>query len=170
MTSIVELYFSENSYGFRLNRRAQQAIIKLLEYLNDGYTYIDDSIIAVGSRAAANRVMHTVTNWIERKLGLKVNIAKTKVTKPVNLKYLGFGFMKMNGMWETRQKRYWGLRKLGTSEWVAKKSVAFGDHYQAVAKITGLHFISWAGGFYIMLQICIYCKDAKKMGEIIKKL
>ena len=42
ITPIVEPYFSEYSYGFRPKRRAQQAIIKLLEYLNDGYTYIVD--------------------------------------------------------------------------------------------------------------------------------
>lgn len=304
LTPIVEPYFSEYSYGFRPNRSAQQAIIKLLEYLNDGYTYIvdidlekffdnvhhdklmtlvrniihdpdteslihkylkagvmikgkyeetplgtpqggnlspllsnimlneldkelearglhfvryaDDCIIAVGSSAAASRVMHTVTNWIERKLGLKVNMTKTKVTKPMNLKYLGFGFVKMNGKWEARphkdsiakfkrklkkltkrswsismderikrlnwvirgwinyfrigkmkgqltqidghlrtrmriviwkqwktsQKRYWGLRKLGAPEWMAKQSVGFADHYQAVAKTSGLHLIS----------------------------
>lgn len=304
LTPIVEPHFSEYSYGFRPRRSAQQAVIKLLEYLNDGYTYIvdidlekffdnvhhdklmtlvrniihdpdteslihkylkagvmvngkyeetsvgtpqggnlspllsnimlneldkelearglrfvryaDDCIIAVGSSAAANRVMHTVTNWIERKLGLKVNMTKTKVTKPTSLKYLGFGFVKMNGKWEARphgdsiesfkrklkkltkrswsismderikrlnyvirgwvnyfrigkmkkqltkidehlrtrmriviwkqwktsQKRYWGLRKLGAPEWMAKKSVAFHDHYQAVAKTTGLHLIS----------------------------
>ncbi|MUP49113.1 group II intron reverse transcriptase/maturase, partial [Veillonellaceae bacterium M2-8] len=34
--------FSEHSYGFRPGRRAQQAILELLEYLNDGYTYIVD--------------------------------------------------------------------------------------------------------------------------------
>ncbi len=44
--------------------------------------------------------------------------------------------------WKTRQKRMWGLRKLGAPEWMARKSVAFGDHYQAVAKTTGLHLIS----------------------------
>ena len=30
--------------------------------------YADDCVIAVGSRAAANRVMHTITKWIEKKL------------------------------------------------------------------------------------------------------
>ena len=303
LTPIVEPHFSEYSYGFRPNRCAQQAVIKLLEYFNDGYTYIvdidlekffdnvhhdklmtlvrniihapdteslipkylkagvmikgkyedtpvgtpqggnlspllsnimlneldkelearglhfvryaDDCVIAVGSSAAANRVMHTMTGWIERKLGLKVNMTKTKVTKPMKLKYLGFGFVKMNGKWEARphkdsianfkrklkrltnrswpitmderiqrlnwvirgwinyfrigkmkyqmmkidehlrtrmrvvvwkqwktnQKRYWGLRKLGAPEWMAKQSVGFGDHYQAVVKTTGLHYI-----------------------------
>jgi RNA-directed DNA polymerase len=165
ITPIVEPHFSDYSYGFRPGRRAQQAVIKLLEYLNDGYTYIvdidlekffdnvpqdklmtlvgkivkdpdtesliskylkagvmvkgkyeatnvgtpqggnlspilsnimlneldrelearglnfvryaDDCIIAVGSSAAANRVMNSIVKWIERKLGLKVNMTKT---------------------------------------------------------------------------------------------
>lgn len=305
LTPIAEPHFSENSYGFRPGRRAQQAVIKLLEYINDGYEYIvdidlekffdnvpqdklmtlvgklihdpdteslihkylkagvmvrgeyektekgtpqggnlspllsnimlneldkelearglrfvryaDDCVITVGSSAAANRVMHTVTSWIERKLGLKVNMTKTKVTRPSGLKYLGFGFWKdskdgkwkarlhkeslakfkrklkqltsrswsidmsirigklnqairgwinyfrvgsmktaLNRIderlrtrmriviwkqWKTREKRIWGLRKLGAPEWMAKQSAGFGDHYQAVAKTTGLHLI-----------------------------
>lgn len=56
--------------------------------------YADDSVIAVGSSASANRVMHTITKWIERKLGLKVNATKTHVCRPNELKYLGFGFYK----------------------------------------------------------------------------
>lgn len=304
LTPIVEPHFSEYSYGFRPNRRAQQAILKLLEYFNDGYTYVvdidlekffdnvpqdklmtlvgkliqdpdteslirkylnagvmvrgryeetnkgtpqggnlspllsnimlneldkelearglhfvryaDDCVIAVGSSAAANRVMHTITKWIEKKLGLKVNATKTKVTTPSKLKYLGFGFWKdaegwkarphkdsikrferklkqltkrswsvsmdyrieklnqairgwinyfrMGSMktvltridehlrtrmriviwkqWKKSPKRYWGLRRLGAPEWMARQSVGFGDHYQAVAKTTGLHLIS----------------------------
>ena len=64
--------------------------------------YADDCVIVVKSSAAASRVMHTVTNWIERKLGLKVNASKTKVTKPSHLKYLGFGFVKMGDKWQAR--------------------------------------------------------------------
>lgn len=59
----------------------------------------DDCVIAVGSDAAANRVMNTITKWIERKLGLQVNATKTKVTRPSKLKYLGFGFVKMGDKW-----------------------------------------------------------------------
>ena len=44
--------------------------------------------------------------------------------------------------WKKSAKRYWGLRKLGAPEWMAKQSVGFGNHYQAVAKTTGLHLIS----------------------------
>ena len=190
LTPIAEPHFSEYSYGFRPNRKAQQAIVKLLEYFNDGYTYIvdidlekffdnvpqdklmtlvhnlindpdteslirkylnagvmvkgkyekttkgtpqggnlspllsnimlneldrelesrglhfvryaDDCVITVGSSAAANRVMASVTRWIEKKLGLKVNAAKSKVTTPTKLKYLGFGFWKGIEGWKAK--------------------------------------------------------------------
>ena len=42
LTPIFDPMFSENSYGFRPNRRCEQAIIKLLEYFNDGYLWIVD--------------------------------------------------------------------------------------------------------------------------------
>ena len=54
--------------------------------------YADDLIIMVGSRQAADRVMKSVTRFIEEKLGLKVNAEKSKVDKPKGIKYLGFGF------------------------------------------------------------------------------
>lgn len=56
--------------------------------------YADDCVIAVRSEASAKRVMYSITGWIERKLGLKVNAEKTKITRPSKLKYLGFGFYK----------------------------------------------------------------------------
>ncbi len=190
LTPIFEPHFSENSYGFRPNRRCEQAIIKLLEYLNDGYEWIvdidlekffdkvpqdrlmsyvgrvihdgdteslirkylkagvmnkgkyestdvgtpqggnlspllsnvmlneldkelesrglrftryaDDVVIVLKSRAAATRVMYSITDWIERKLGLKVNAEKTKVTPPSKLKYLGFGVWKDKESWKAR--------------------------------------------------------------------
>ena len=40
-----------------------------------------------GYRASALRRI-----YIEKKLGLKVNVTKSKVTKPNDIKYLGFGF------------------------------------------------------------------------------
>ncbi len=48
--------------------------------------------MAVGSRASAIRVMHSVTRYIEKRLGLKFNASKTKIPKPTRLNYLGFGF------------------------------------------------------------------------------
>lgn len=180
LSPIYEPQFSETSYGFRPNRSCEMAIIKLLEYFNDGYTwvvdidlqkffdtvchdklisiimktvhdgevvslirkylesgvmengivkptrigtpqggplspllsnimlneldkelekrglkftrYADDCIIVVRSEKAANRVMESITKYIEKKLGLKVNVEKSKVARPDKIKYLGFGF------------------------------------------------------------------------------
>lgn len=66
--------------------------------------YADDCIIAVKSRTSANRVMKSVTKWIQNKLGLKVNVEKSKVTRPSKLKFLGFGFYynSKNKTWMSR--------------------------------------------------------------------
>ncbi|MDE7133189.1 MAG: group II intron reverse transcriptase/maturase [Lachnospiraceae bacterium] len=56
--------------------------------------YADDCVIAVRSESSAKRVMRTVADWIQRKLGLKVNMTKTHIARPQKLKYLGFGFYK----------------------------------------------------------------------------
>ena len=58
----------------------------------DFVRYADDCIIMVGSRQAAERVMRSITRYIEEKLGLKVNATKSKIDKPKGIKYLGFGF------------------------------------------------------------------------------
>ena len=58
----------------------------------DFVRYADDLIIMVGSRQAAERVMKSVTRFIEEKLGLKVNAEKSRVDKPKGIRYLGFGF------------------------------------------------------------------------------
>ena len=93
--------------------------------------YADDCVIVVKSSAAASRVMHTVTNWIERKLGLKVNASKTKVTKPSHLKYLGFGFVKMGDKWQARphadslakfKRTLKRRREVGQSVWITELS------------------------------------------------
>lgn len=53
---------------------------KELEARNLRFTrYADDTIIMVKSEKAANRVMTSITNFIEKKLGLKVNATKTSL-------------------------------------------------------------------------------------------
>ncbi len=56
--------------------------------------YADDSNIFVKSEMAADRVMKSVTSWLERKLFLKVSARKTKVVRPTKSKFLGFTFWK----------------------------------------------------------------------------
>ena len=56
--------------------------------------YADDCLIMVKSEKAANRVMESITTFITKKLGLVVNVEKSKVARPSQIKYLGFGFYK----------------------------------------------------------------------------
>lgn len=86
--------------------------------------YADDCVIVVKSHASASRVIHSITSWIERKLGLKVNMTKTHITTPNKLKYLGFGFWKDNSdQYKARphedsiQKFKRALKKLCERKW-----------------------------------------------------
>ena len=180
LSPIYEEQFSNSSYGFRMGRSCEMAIVKSLELINDGYDWIvdidlerffdtvhhdrlmniisrtikdgdvislirkflvsgvmvggkyedteigtpqggnlspllanimlneldkelearglnfiryaDDCNIYVKSEKAAERVMKSVTGFIERKLGLIVNAEKSKVGRPKDIKFLGFGY------------------------------------------------------------------------------
>jgi len=180
LSPIFEEVFSENSFGFRPNRSAHDALKKSREYMNEGYTYIvdldlesyfdtvnhdkliglvykevkdirvialirkylqagvmddgvlnetskgvpqggplspllsnimlnqldkelsfrglhfvryaDDVNIYVKSRKAAERVMSSITDFIELKLKLLVNKEKSSITRPNRLKFLGYAF------------------------------------------------------------------------------
>ena len=54
--------------------------------------YADDVNIYVRSRKAADRVMESITRFIEDKLRLAVNRQKSTVDRPWKLKFLGFSF------------------------------------------------------------------------------
>ena len=54
--------------------------------------YADDFNIFVKSKDSAKRVKEPVSSWLERKLFLKVNTEKTKIVKPNDSEFLGFGF------------------------------------------------------------------------------
>ena len=51
---------------------------------------------------AADRVMKSVTSWLERKLFLKVSATKTKVVRPMKSEFLGFGFWKGKKGWKCK--------------------------------------------------------------------
>lgn len=59
--------------------------------------YADDCNIYVKSKKAANRVMESITRFIEKDLKLKVNREKSKVDRPWKLKYLGYTFYPKKG-------------------------------------------------------------------------
>lgn len=59
--------------------------------------YADDFIIFVRSKRAATRVMASVSRFIIRKLRLKVNEEKSKITHPWWMCFLGFSFTSKRG-------------------------------------------------------------------------
>jgi len=59
--------------------------------------YADDCNIYVASRKAAERVMANVTRFIERRLKLTVNEAKSAVDRPWNRSFLGFTLKQASG-------------------------------------------------------------------------
>lgn len=64
--------------------------------------YADDCNIFVRSEMAADRVMASVSSWLERKLRLKINVTKTKVVRPTGSNFLGFTFWKSTEGWKPR--------------------------------------------------------------------
>lgn len=216
LSKIYDDTFSDNSFGFRPNRSAQDAIMRTLYYLNEGYEwvidldieayfdtvnhdklisilrervsdsatlhlirkflqagimekglvkantigmpqggplspilsniyldkfdkelesrglhfvrYADDCNIFVKSEMAANRVMKSVTSWLERKLFLKVSATKTKVVHPNDGSFLGFTYFRNSKSlkWEciptnkSKKRLYENCRK----ELIRKRCVA----------------------------------------------
>ena len=237
LSPIFENEFQENSYGFRPCRSCEQAILKLLEYLNEGYEWIvdidlekffdnvpqdklmsyvgrvirdpdteslirkylksgvmengvyeateegtpqggnlspllsnimlneldkelvsrglhyvryaDDCVIAVGSEASAKRVMRSVTTWIERELGLKVNASKSHVCRPTKLKYLGFGFYRnpQNKEWQSRPHESSVAKFVRTLKRLCKRSWGI----SMTERITRLNYVTrgWINYFSI---------------------
>jgi len=59
--------------------------------------YADDCNIYVKTQRAGERVLESVTKYLEKKLKLKVNPKKSKVERATRAKFLGFSFWKRKG-------------------------------------------------------------------------
>ena len=57
-------------------------------------TIKDDDAISLIRKFLQSGVMKNITTFITKKLGLKVNVEKSKIARPNQIKYLGFGFYK----------------------------------------------------------------------------
>ena len=84
-----------NVYLDKLDKELEQRGLRFTRYA-------DDTMVFTKSEMAANRVMKSITDWIERKLFLKVNATKTKVVRPTRSKYLGFTFLKNGDGWKVK--------------------------------------------------------------------
>jgi RNA-directed DNA polymerase len=64
--------------------------------------YADDCSIYVKSEKSATRVLASITEFIEKKLKLKVNRTKSKISRPTESTLLGFSFYRSKQSWEVR--------------------------------------------------------------------
>ena len=78
-----------------MDRELEQSSLRFVRYA-------DDCNIFVKSEESANRVMKSISSWLERKLFLKVNTTKTKVVRPTKSNFLGFTFWKTGEHWQAR--------------------------------------------------------------------
>lgn len=67
--------------------------------------WADDFIILVHSKRAGERVMASVTRFVERKLKLKVNEHKSRVVPTSQCKFLGFSFHGSSLVWHSDAMR-----------------------------------------------------------------
>lgn len=84
-----------NIYLDKLDKELEQRGLRFTRYA-------DDVLIFTRSEMSANRVMKSISDWLERKLFLRVNASKTKVVRPTRSKYLGFTFLKHGGKWKVK--------------------------------------------------------------------
>jgi RNA-directed DNA polymerase len=64
--------------------------------------YADDCSIYVKSAKSAQRVLTSITKYIEQKLLLKVNQTKSKISRPTSNSLLGFSFYQNKKEWSIR--------------------------------------------------------------------
>jgi group II intron reverse transcriptase/maturase len=87
--------------------------------------YADDCNIYVGSERAGKRVMESVTRFIESRLRLKVNLAKSAVARPEERHFLGFRIRRKPGSTSTevwlskrsKERIYENIRRLTPRTW-----------------------------------------------------
>lgn len=100
--------------------------------------YADDFVIYVKSKRAGERVMKSVTRYIEKDLKLIVNKEKSKVGSPTRLKFLSCLMFQVNGTYrfiptkQAKQKFKTSLRKL-TSR---KRPGSFEEIIQQINRVT----------------------------------
>src|SRR5439155_3975787 len=59
--------------------------------------YADDVMVYVASERAGQRVMASITQFVEQRLKLRVNREKSRVDRATKRTFLGFGFLRRGG-------------------------------------------------------------------------
>ncbi|WP_096186737.1 group II intron reverse transcriptase/maturase [Evansella halocellulosilytica] len=109
--------------------------------------YADDCNIYVRSRRAGERIMESITTFIEKKLKLKVNKEKSAVDRPWRRTFLGFTFTnnikqpKIRVSKQSIQRFKLRIRKLTSRKW----SISMGDRIEKINR----YLIGWMGYYQL---------------------
>ena len=81
--------------------------------------YADDFTILVKSKRAGERVLESISQYLQRRLKLVVNTTKSQVVKTSNCKFLGFTFKRGGTQWheKTLQRFKQEIRRLTNRNW-----------------------------------------------------
>ena len=117
----------------------------------------------VRSEKAANHVMESITRYIEKKLGLKVNVEKSKVARPNQIKYLGFGFYNKKGTWRPKPH----LKSVQKFEQKLKDITSRSNARSISDKITKLNQVirGWINYFRIADMKCLMTKIGEHLRQ-----
>lgn len=86
--------------------------------------YANDCNIFVRSGVAAERVIKSVTSWLERKLFLKFSATKTKIVRPMNSNFLGFTLWRSTNWWKCKPGNDWKIKLYDKAKKVLKRKHA----------------------------------------------
>jgi RNA-directed DNA polymerase len=107
--------------------------------------YADDLMVYVGSERAGTRVMDSITQYVERRLKLRVNRRKSAVAPATKRPFLGFGFFVRDGEVrvrvdpDARKRAKARLRRLTARSW----SISMEQRLRAINRFT----VGWTAYF-----------------------
>lgn len=130
--------------------------------------YADDCSIYARSEKAAQRVLASITTYIEKSLKLKVNQEKSQVSRPTESTLLGFSFYNDKGTWQIRVAN----KTIKRIKEKCKKITQRNNGNNTSQKITALkaviegwvNYFSIAKGKSAMQQLDVYVRVRLRMG------
>mgnify|MGYP000471436793 FL=1 len=92
--------------------------------------YADDFTILVKSERAGERVLESISQYLQRRLKLVVNTTKSQVVKTSQCKFLGFTFKRGRIQWheKTLQRFKQQIRRLTNRNWGVSSRRSLRDH------------------------------------------
>lgn len=139
--------------------------------------YADDVCIFVGSARSAQRVLESLTLWIEKHLNLRVNQDKSGTGRPWDGQYLGFRITedaeiaiapKSIERYKERVRELWDARQSLTSKQLVKQwrqySIGWWNYFKLATKLW--NFRKWEGWTRRHMRKCFWLRWHNRKGRL----